>query len=157
MTEVRLWLMRVMAVSVILSILSALMPKGKWEAAGNITASLVLLAVMLRPLTAGAWDGSLPSFDEQEHTIERYTQDQAAQSYQEWSAVISERTGAYIQEKGTALGLTCQARVSCTEQSGVPFPTEVWLDIPFHPALSAQISEDLAIDPAHQHWQEETS
>ena len=78
-----------------------------------------------------------------------------ARRYQEKLAeLIADKTAAYIASKGDALGLDCTPQVETQPREGVPYPSAVTLDIPEDAALAAWISEELAIDRAHQYWRE---
>ena len=72
----------------------------------------------------------------------------------EFAALIADKTAAYIASKGDALGLDCTPQVETQPREGVPYPSAVTLDIPEDAALAAWISEELAIDRAHQYWRE---
>lgn len=154
MSIFRTWLFGIMAASMALSILYALVPKGALLTIAKCTGGLVLLLVLLRPLLTLAPGELHLQYEEWEQTIQQQTETYTAANQQEMETLIQEETAAYISEKAAQLGLTCHPEVICQIRDGVPFPVEVTLDIPKNTALSQVIKSDLGIDEAYQRWQE---
>ncbi len=56
-----------------------------------------------------------------------------------FSLLIKERCEAYIEAAAQEMGLEVHTRVALQEsEEGIPQPSEVWLDIPYHASLSAR-------------------
>lgn len=152
MSAIRFWLLGIIATALLLSMAASLFPKGKFQTVGTFVGGLILLLVTVRPLLGQ----ELPTFDDYRWQIDGQVETNAATLHDEMAAVISQKTAAYIQDKASSLGLVCHAEVRCVEREGVPFPHEVWLDVPYHEILAQCIASDLAISEDRQHWQKET-
>ena len=128
------WLLGLVAAALILTVLRALVPKGSIRPVARVTAGLVLLLVLLRPL-AGLGGGSLRV------------------RYDELESIIADSTAAYISEQAAHLGLTCRAEVRCEVRDGTPQPASAAMDIPYDARLAAAIADDLGIPAEKQSWQ----
>ena len=105
------WLLGLVAAALILTVLRALVPKGSIRPVARVTAGLVLLLVLLRPL-AGLGGGSLRvRYDELEREITARIEDYQALHENELESIIADSTAAYISEQAAHLGLTCRAEV----------------------------------------------
>lgn len=153
MTFFRTWLFGIVAASMALSILYALLPKGAILTAAKCAGSLILILVMLRPLVSLRVEDLAISYDGWEELTTEQAEELARGNLWEMSALIESDCSAYILEKAAQLGLTVTAEVRCEVRDGVPFPVEVTLDIPYHETLSQTIAADLDIAREHQHWQ----
>ena len=103
------WLLGLVAAALILTVLRALMPKGSIRPVARVTAGLVLLLVLLRPL-AGLGGGSLRvRYDELEREITARIEDYQALHENKLESIIADSTAAYISEQAAHLGLTCRA------------------------------------------------
>ena len=154
MSIFRTWLFGIMAASMALSILYALVPKGALLTIAKCTGGLVMLLVVVRPMLELAPGELHLQYEEWERTIQQQTETYTAANQQEMETLIQEETAAYISEKAAQLGVVCHPEVNCQVRDGVPFPVEVTLDIPKNTALSQIIRTDLGIDEMHQRWQE---
>lgn len=148
------WLFGVVAASMALAILYALLPKTAVLTAAKCTGGLVLLLVVVRPLLSLDMDALRGQYAAWGDAIEQQTQEYAAEGQQELERIIVSRCSAYISERAAALGLSCTSEIVCRMEEGVPIPAEVTLDIPQNAALSQIIEDELGIDAAHQHWKE---
>lgn len=117
--------------------------------AGGLLIILALFSPLL-DLRAGDWKlASEDYFLEIGEKKEAYIAQQTAAL----SDGITEACSAYIESVADELGLAVCARVELREtEEGVPVPSAVALDIPYNAALSARITEDLAIAPQAQSW-----
>lgn len=147
------WLFGIVAASIALSLVYAMVPKGAILSAAKCAGSLILILVMLRPLLSLRSEEFSVSYEKWEGELAAQTEDLAQENLQEMEALIEGEVRAYISEKGIQLGLTVLPEVYCEVRDGVPFPGEVHLDIPYHGELSQCISEELAIGPERQYWQ----
>lgn len=154
MTFFRSWLFGIVAASMALSLLYALVPKGAILTAAKCTGSLILILVMLRPLVSLRIEDFTPSYDYWDSEIAAQAEEMTEDNRASMESLIEDECGAYISEKAAQLGLTVHAEVFCELRDGVPFPAEVTLDIPYHAALSQCITQDLDIAAEKQYWQE---
>ena len=116
------WLLGLVAAALILTVLRALVPKGSIRPVARVTAGLVLLLVLLRPL-AGLGGGSLRvRYDELEREITARIEDYQTLHENELESIIADSTAAYISEQAAHLGLTCRAEVRCEVRDGTPQP-----------------------------------
>lgn len=147
------WLLGLVAAALILTVLRALVPKGSIRPVARVTAGLVLLLVLLRPL-AGLGGGSLRvRYDELEREITARIEDYQALHENELESIIADSTAAYISEQAAHLGLTCRAEVRCEVRDGTPQPASAAMDIPYDTRLAAAIADDLGIPAEKQSWQ----
>ena len=154
MTFFRTWLFGIVAASMALSILYALLPKGAILTAAKCAGSLILILVMLRPLVTLRVEDLEFSYDVWEERTTEQTEQLTQDNLSSMEALIEEECSAYISEKAEQLGLTVKAEVLCEVRDGVPFPAEVTLDTPYNEMLSDTIAADLDIPYERQHWQE---
>ena len=155
MTFLRDWLFGIVMTAMVLSVVYSLIPKGKFQAIARCAGGLLMLLVMIRPLLGADWEIWDRSYDQWETAIGEQTQEYRIEQIGELSAIIAEKTAAYIQDKAAALGTVCCAEVVCEERNGVPFPSAVSLNTPYDETLSGIIREELDIPAERQYWQEE--
>ena len=153
MTFFRTWLFGIVAASMVLSVLYALIPKGAILTAAKCAGSLILILVMLRPLVTLRVEDLAVSYDVWEERTAEQTEQLTQDNLSSMEALIEEECSAYISEKAAQLGLTVKAEVLCEVRDGVPFPAEVTLDTPYNEMLSDTIAADLDIPYDKQHWQ----
>lgn len=154
MTFFRTWLFGIVAASMALSILYALIPKGAMLTAAKCAGSLILILVMLRPLVSLRVEELTITYDDWQQLTTEQAEELAQDNLAEMSALIESDCSAYISEKAVQLGLTVTAEVRCEVRDGIPFPGSVTLDIPYHAVLSNTIDADLDIARENQHWRE---
>ena len=153
MTFFRTWLFGIVAASMVLSVIYALIPKGAILTAAKCAGSLILILVMLRPLVTLRLEDLAVSYDVWEERTTEQTEQLTQDNLSSMEALIEEECSAYISEKAAQLGLTVKAEVLCEVRDGVPFPAEVTLDTPYNEMLSDTIAADLDIPYDKQHWQ----
>ena len=154
MIDLKNWLFGVICVCAVLSVCRTLLPKGKFQTILRCGGGILLLLTLLKPLSGIDGASLFRRYAEWEASIGSQTEAYQAAQTDELETLIAEKTSAYIEKKAASLGVVCHAQIRCTERDGVPFPTEVVLDIPYLAELSAQIESDLAITAEKQHWQE---
>lgn len=152
MSLLKTWLFGVIAAAMALSILYALVPKGALLTIAKCTGGLIMLLVVVRPLLALDPAALHIRYEEWDRLIGQQTEAYTTENQQKMEAIIQKETAAYISEKAAVLGLSCNPEVTCRQQDGVPFPTEVTLDIPKNAVLSKIIAADLDIGEEAQHW-----
>lgn len=148
------WLFAIVAAAMVLSLLYAMVPKGAILTAAKCTGGLILLLVMLRPLVSLQWEEVTLPYEYWAEEITVRTEELTQSNRREMESRIQEECSAYISEKAAQLGLAVCAEIRCCERDGIPFPTEVTMDIPYHAALSQMITQDLGIAPQDQYWRE---
>ena len=151
MEHIRQWLCSVVAVSLLVSVVQSLVPKGSLGRVSSFLSGLVLLAVLLGPLPeldlAGLELGNL-----QEETRE-IRQKMEAEEETALKAGIAERTEAYISDKAAALGGTVRARVETrTGEDGVPLPWSAELEGEYTEELAQWMETALDIPRERQVW-----
>lgn len=155
MSALRDWLLGVTAVALAVALAQALTPEGAVKKVGRLAGGLVLLLAVAKPLLnlePGAL--SIPAAVwEQSETVEKTGEEVTR-------ALIAEKSGAYIVDKGGALGVVCTAEVQVeTDDNGWAVPWSVTVrgdwDEEGRKALSALIAEDLNIPAERQSFQKE--
>lgn len=154
MTILKNWLVGVMAACAFLSVCYALLPKGKFRTVARCSGGLVLLLVLIQPLVQTDWSELLNAWDNWQTELDLENEKYSEQQNAELTAIIAEKTAAYIEEKAASLGVVCHARIDCEERNGVPFPTAVTMDIPYDKQISELMCEELDIQAESQYWQE---
>ena len=148
----RSWLTGIIAAGVVLSVLYALLPKGRWKPAARAAGGVALLLVILRPVVDLDMGSFAVSYDDYEQQIEALTEEYRQTASRELTALIEEKTAAYIASKGAELGLDCTAQVETELREGVPYPAAATLDIDRDPALAAWMASELDIGEDRQYW-----
>lgn len=153
MEHVRQWLVSIVAVSLLLSVVQSLVPKGSLRRAASFLSGLVLLAVLLEPLPKLDLEGlELRDLGEETEQVRRQLETEQKTALE---AGIAERTEAYISDKAAALGLTVQARVETRAgEDGVPLPWSAELEGGYTEELTQWIEAELDIPRERQVWHE---
>ncbi len=156
MTMLKNWIFSVIAVSALLSVAESIVPKGKFRTILRCGGGLVFLFAMLQPILQADWTGYSRAFTDWKWELDGMSEKYEENQRTELEKIIAEKTAAYIEEKAAAMGVVCDAEVICVDRDGVPFPSEIVMNIPYFDALSKQIDIDLDIKLDKQHWQEVT-
>ena len=141
MTEgVRLWLLSVLAASLLCALADALMPKGAVKGVGRLVCGLVLTAVVLSPaVELGLTEGS-DWLEEYVSGLSGREEELKNQVDEEMKKIIEQEYEAYILDKAAQLGAECTVRVECRgEGDGVYLPHRVRIG----GTLSGQVREEL--------------
>ena len=120
----------------------------------RLVSGLLLALAILRPLAGSGWEGlEVPAFALQsEEQAEVYRKNQQ----ETLSAIIAEKTEAYILDKADQLGLECTVRVTVAAgESGIPLPVSVTVRGAYSPALAECMEEEVGIPAQKQIWLEE--
>lgn len=150
----RTWLLGIIAAGMVVGILYALLPRGRTKTIAHAAGGVVLLLVIVQPLVGLDLAELALRYDDFEQQIQELTEEYRRTGNAEMAALIADKTAAYISSKGDAMGLFCTAQVETELRDGIPWPSEVTLDIPRNEALAVWLSTDLAISDEHQHWHE---
>ena len=157
MGPVRQWLLGVVLTAFAAALARQLAPEGKESAAVRLVGGLLLILALLRPLAGAEWSSAAL-----EAGSFRLQTEEQARAYREkqieaLSAVIAEKTEAYIWDKAYQLGLDVTASVTVAAgESGIPLPESVTLAGPYSPALAAAIEEGVGVPVERQYWLEES-
>ena len=154
MAFLRQWLLGVVSCAFLVSLLDQLTPEGSVRKLARFSGGLVLILCMLCPLgTAEPRELALDldGLSADRAALEEQYRDVSGQSL---AAVIAERTGAYIEDKASALGLRLRAVVDTECTDGVPLPKHVTLYGEENAELSEWIAEQLGIAKENQIWKE---
>ena len=151
MEHVRQWLSSIVVVSLLLSVVQSLVPKGSLRRVASFLSGLVLLAVLLEPLPKLDLEGlELRGLQEETEKVRRQLE---AEQETALKAGIAEQTEAYISDKAASMGLAGACRVETrTGEDGIPLPWSVELEMPRSAELAAWIEEELDIPSERQVW-----
>lgn len=155
MAAARAWLTAVVSVTLLLSVVQTLIPKGSLREIASFVGGLLLLAVLLRPL--GSVDLSAVSLDlaPYQQTVERRQAELEQEGQKELIGLIEAELGSYIWDKAADLGLTLQVQVTVEpDGSGVPATVSVELTGPKSEALSRWLETELGVPAERQVWNE---
>lgn len=156
MEGVRTWLLGIVLASLAGGLARQLAPQGKEQAMVRLVSGLLLALAILRPLAGSGWDGlelaaggfSLSTQAQAE--LYRKNQQEAL------SAIIAEKTEAYILDKANRLGLECAVQVTVAAgESGIPLPVSAVIRGAYSPALAECMEEEVGIPAQKQIWLEE--
>ena len=150
----RQWLLGVVLTAFAGGLARQLAPKGRERALVGLVCRLLLTLALLEPLAELEWAAAARDWPgpAQAALAESYRQEgQAA-----LSAVIAEKTEAYILDKADRLGLRCAVEVAVSAgESGIPLPDAVTIRGGYSAALAACIEEEVGVPPEKQIWLEE--
>ena len=155
MDTLRSFVSAFVAVTLLLSLVQAMIPEGGIRRIASFTGGLILLAVLLRPLLdldmlrlRLEWEDLRESMWEQQANLEEETCSALAEC-------IAEKTAAYISDKAAEMGLGAVPRVgTISREDGVILPYRVELSIPYSSALASVIERELGIPAERQVWDE---
>ena len=127
-------------------------PQGKEQAMVRLVSGLLLMLAILRPLGEISWEHwELEAADGREQAEAYRKEGQEA-----FSAVIAEKTEAYIWDKANQLGLDCQVKVTTAAgEGGIPLPDTATILGRYSEALAVCMEEEVGIPPEKQIWLEE--
>lgn len=148
------WLMGIVAAALTVSLAQALTPEGPVRKVGRLVGGLVLLLAVARPPLR--LEAALPVMAE----VPAAEASAGKTGEEMLKTLIAQKAGAYIVDKGSALGLTCAATVTvAVDDTGWPVPWQAEVRGPLtvsqREALAKAIAEDLAIPPERQSFQKE--
>ena len=151
MEHVRQWLSSIVVVSLLLSVVQSLVPKGSLRRVASFLSGLVLLAVLLEPLPKLDLEGlELRGLQEETEKVRRQLE---AEQETALKAGIAEQTEAYISDKAASLGLTAEVRVeTVTGADGVPVPWRVEVEGGYTEELAQWMETELGIPRERQDW-----
>ena len=155
MEGVREWMFCVVTVSMLSAAAQTLVPEGTLRRTASFIGGLILMLVILRPLTGMGAAGLELRLDRHRREIAVRQTELELAGEKELAELIAERTGAYIVEKGDALGIRVRVRVLTeTGADGIPVPAAAELTGGYSEALAVYMEQELGIPAERQVWHE---
>ena len=151
---VRSWLTSIAAVTLLLTVVQALVPEGTVKKIAGFTGGLLLLAALLQPALKTDLGRLRLDFSDYEEAVGERAAELDAAGKDELAAIIAGRTAAYISDKADALGLGVTAQVRTEPAEGIPVPASVELTGPYSQDLADWIAGELGIPAERQVWHE---
>ena len=155
MAAARAWLTAVVSVTLLLSVVQTLMPKGSLREITSFVGGLLLLAVLLRPLGSVDLSAVSLNLDAYRQTVEQRQAELEQEGQKELVGLIEAELESYISDKAADMGLTLRVQVTVEpDGSGVPAPVSVELTGPRSEALSRWLETELGVPTERQVWNE---
>ena len=146
----RSWLLGIVLTSLAAGLARQLAPKGREQAMVRLVGGLLLALAILRPLGLELEIGPLELQGEELAETYRKNQQEAL------SAIIAEKTKAYIWDKANQLGLDCTVSVAAAPgEGGIPLPESVTVRGRYSGELARWLEEEVGIPAEKQIWLEE--
>ena len=154
MAAARAWLTAVVSVTLLLSVIQMLTPKGSLREITSFVGGLLLLAVLLRPLGSVDLSAVSLNLDAYRQTVEQRQAELEQEGQKELVGLIEAELESYISDKAEDLGIRCTVAVETREQDGYPVPWAVTvrgsLTAEQREALIRRIEADFAIPAERQ-------
>ena len=151
----REWLTSIVVVTLLLSVVQALVPEGSIRRVASFVGGLILLAVLMRPVLGTDLERLQLDLGGYEQELKNAREELASSRETELTERIEERTAAYISDKADALGLKVAVRVEATTgPDGVSLPEKVELTGPYSRELADFMTRELGIPAERQVWHE---
>ena len=148
---VRTWLTAVAAVSLLLSVVQYITPKGTLRDTASFIGGLLLLLVLQPVRKAALPDDVHMGLAEYEKQVETYRTKLEEERKKKLGTLIESETEAYILDKAARMGLTVRIKVGTEENSeGVPVPVSAELTGTPSRELSRWIEAELGIPVERQ-------
>lgn len=156
MSFLKEWLLGITAAALAVALAQALTPEGTVKKLLRLIGGLVLLLAVTRPLKSLAPE-ALPRPGDLAPSAE--TAETAGEEVMK--TLIAQKVGAYIVDKGSALGCPCTAQVTVAEDANgwtIPWSVQVWgqWTAKEKKELSQLIARELDIPVERQTFLEET-
>ena len=151
----RSWLTSVIMVTMLLSLVQVLLPKGSVQKIASFTGGLLLLLALLRPLLGADVSDLLPDLQRYQGEIEQRQEELQQVETGYWEQSIAEKTEAYIWDKAAQIGWegTVQVEVELSPE-GLPVPLRAELSGPYCRELEQELAQELGIPVERQVWNE---
>ena len=158
MEGLRQWLLGITLTAFAARLARQLAPEGREQAMVRLAGGLLVTLAILRPLGQVSWESpSLEAGAFRQETA-ALAEDYREERCEALSAIIAQRTAAYIWDKADRLGLTCQVEVTVAAgEDGIPLPDTVTITGAYDAGLSALIEEEVGIPAGKQRWLEESA
>ena len=139
MAAARAWLTAVVSVTLLLSVIQMLTPKGSLREIASFVGGLLLLAVLLRPLGSVDLSAVSLNLDAYRQTVEQRQAELEQEGQKELVGLIEAELESYISDP---------------DGSGVPVPVSVELTGPRSEVLSRWLETELGVPAERQVWNE---
>ena len=150
------YLISLTAAAMLAAVLRRLAPEGGAGWCVRLGAGLLVLLTALSPLGEADLVGAAERIAAESFYDPLTTEDFAAETNRQLSALISREAEAYILDKAGALGLSITVEVACSGESGVPAPSSAVMTGSWTEAEKARLTEiiagDLGIPADRQEW-----
>jgi len=151
------YLISVAAASILISVLSAVLPNGAGKRTISFVGTVLLILTIFSPFVkvdSREMAGILSRYRMQ---IEEIRTGIPVQNRELIASLIKEKTEAYIWDKAAQLGMQAEITVSLQKEAMYPTPNHVKISGQFtvqqQGQLSRFIEENLGIPPEEQQWQ----
>lgn len=152
----RSWLLGIVLTSLAAGLARQLAPKGREQAMVRLVGGLLLALAILRPLAGGNWEGLELETGGLTLQSEALTDAYRKNQQEALSAIIAEKTEAYIWDKANQLGLVCTVTVTVSPgENGIPLPEGVAIRGTYSGELARWLEEEVGIPAEKQIWLEE--
>lgn len=152
----RSWLLGIVLTSLAAGLARQLAPKGREQAMVRLVGGLLLALAILRPLAGGRWEGLELEIGPLELQGEELAETYRKNQQEALSAIIAEKTKAYIWDKANQLGLDCTVSVAAAPgEGGIPLPESVTVRGRYSGELARWLEEEVGIPAEKQIWLEE--
>ena len=156
MDGVKNWLLGIVLTSFAAALARDLSPKGREAAAVRLAGGLLMILAILRPLNRIPWDDLALAAGNFAVQSEYQAEEHLRRQQEDFSAVIAERTEAYIWDKASGLDGIHRIAVDVSAgESGIPLPCSVTIAGPYCQELSLWLATELGLDADRQNWLEE--
>ena len=151
----REWLTSIVVVTLLLSVVQALVPEGSIRRVASFVGGLILLAVLMRPVLGTDLERLQLDLGGYEQELKNAREELASSRETELTERIEERTAAYISDKADALGLEVVVRVEASAgPDGISLPEKAELTGPYSRELADFMARELGIPAERQVWHE---
>ena len=156
MTQLKAYLLSITASALLMSLVLALLPKGKLRKTASFVGSLLLVLTVVAPVARLDPAQLAKSIAELRMETETIRTGIEIGNREIAAALIKEQCEAYILDKAAARGITLEAEIRLSGEGQYPYPTGVTLygqvSQSDREAISAIIAEDLGIPRESQEW-----
>ncbi len=150
----RSWLLGIVLTSLAGGLARQLAPQGKEQAMVRLVGGLLLTLAILRPLAGREWTDIPLELEGLDRQAEVQTEVYRKNQREELSAIIEEKTGAYIWDKANRLGISCEVEVTAAAE-GAPIPASAVIRGPYSGELARCIEEEVGIPAGKLIWLED--
>lgn len=152
----REWITSVVVVTLLLSVTQTLLPEGGVRRIASFTGGLLLLVALLHPVLGADLKRLEWELEPYRAAVRDRQEELEEAGEKELSALIAQRTAAYIWDKAEELGLQVAVRVTVEpDENGVPVPAAVEVTGPPSEALADYLERELGISRERQDWKDE--
>ncbi|MBQ2839984.1 MAG: hypothetical protein IJE70_01405 [Oscillospiraceae bacterium] len=144
MSFIRDWVGSIAAATMLLSVISALVPKTSAKRAVMLCGSIIMTAVLISPINSFDSGAVLGYGEKYGKTVEEMAETLRRENEKLSSSIIEKNLGAYILQRADSMGVECMVDVKCTGTTpqGVTVKVESVRD---GIALSDMIKEEFGI------------